>query len=518
MRFDLTNLTFLADPMTYQSRNDEVSIRVPEGISFVEDLMTVFKERLGLPDYLGSDPYDLRDAFGLWYNSEITPARVAIVHTDLPLLHSGEEGRYHLDNYLRALRESVTFLESRNATQTDPQERRELVAIFPERTKADILAVLNRPPDWQLSIGPARYDDLKIYQLAPRWSAVSTSLTQLNGLTAEMCSLSRSDVGRIDVQYMRSMQSYCIYYESADRTVRVFASPQEQNSFPPVVPFALASEILNTFFHHLHPLESLSWLPLSSDDLRQVQKLLERSYYQNEEEMLLEPSMGEGTYLTIGEGVKNAAAHGDDGFSLLYWQGLLEQAEIPLGQRLAAMCVVGRSSLSGLPNAASLLRPFLQSPVKQERWVSARFFGFWGDEAALPILLSMLSDEFPSADRKEGGEHESFWYDTWRLYAPRLLRKWQTPEVTEYLRRALATWVEAEPRLDPEVGLWERHQREICYELGYRGDLSALRGLSFDEEDEYDLQFKLKTSLRDGQKVREKGFTSYEEYLYRQSR
>src|SRR5207302_1344501 len=159
---------------------------------------------------------------------------------------------------------------------------------------------------------------------------------------------------------------------------------------------------------------------------------------------------------TIGEGIQEAV-HGEaHAFSLQYWQDVLAQPDVPLSRRLAALCVVG---FSDLPEAPALLRPFLHSPVKQERWVSARFLGMWQDEESLPILLSMLTDELPMTAQ----ESNNYWYESWRWYAPRLLRKWQTPEVGTQLRNSLAVWSQAESQFDPDIDIWKLHEEKVCY-------------------------------------------------------
>ncbi|GCE03092.1 HEAT repeat domain-containing protein [Dictyobacter aurantiacus] len=462
MEYNLSYLTFLADPIAYQAQADDLCVRIPTEVSSAEALMTFLRESLDLPAYVGTSWYALRDALGSWYNSVVTPRCVVLIHTDLPFFQSGKWWWLDVQGYLMALIESITFLERKNAVEADPQAHRELVVLFPEQAKEGILAVFTRPPDWEWTVGFVGYDAFNIYEIAPSLSLILRHLTNLNGLTADMCILSRQDVGSITVQYARSFNAYCIKYQDTERDMPLIACSSDTLSFPPMVSLSAASQVLAAFFDNAQRSDSLNWFVLSDDVEVKLKEILRRSYYLSDEEELLELSMEDAMHTTIGEGVKVAASQSDDAFSLPYWKSILEQPEATLALRLAAICIVGRS---GCQESTTLLHPFLQSTVKQERWVCARFFGLWGDEEALPILLSMLIDELPTDERSLQIDQDGYWYDAWRPYAPRLLRKWLSPAVCDQLRQALDVWKEAEPLLDPEYEVWRSTVREIARTL-----------------------------------------------------
>jgi hypothetical protein len=194
---------------------------------------------------------------------------------------------------------------------------------------------------------------------------------------------------------------------------------------------------------------------------------------------------------TIQEGMwEGVNEHGEQAFSLKYWQEVLTRQDVPAVKRLAALCIIG---LSDLPEASTFVRPYLQSPEKRERWVSATIFELRQkehEEEVLPILLSMLTDELP-LKRTEGVKYDT-WYNCWRLDALRLLRKWQTPEMIEHFRDAFMIWVQSEPLFDPDFDAWERCEEVLCYELGYRGDLTVLKEVALDDKRREKLQMEIR--------------------------
>ena len=508
MEVDLTRLTFLDDPMTYQAQPDEMCLHVPAGLSSREDLIHFFNENLGLPTYGGTIMYAFHDKLSYWDDWAMIPIprRVVLIHTDIPLRHSGKLWWAAMQGYLHALIDGVAIHQIRKAIELDPLKQRELVAIFPESTREEIQAVFIRPPDWQVSIGFAGYDDLYLSEYEPSESEIVSHLTPLNGITAYVCTLSRKDLGIITVQYLKQMDAYCVRYKSADEKVRKVASCEPDLGVLPTVSLAQASHILETFFRSGEVTEPPLWLAIEGETYYQLDAMLDRLYYLSDEEALLEQPH-DNIRETIGEGVTRALGRREDVFSLEYWRDVLSQPESSLTLRLAAICVMGRSQW---PDAPSLLRPFLHSPIKQERWVSARFLGVWHEEEALPILLSMLADELPVMTRKDESEHDGFWYDHWRWYAPRLLRSWEDAAVTHRLREALEVWIQAEPQFDHNFDNWLDDEKRLCYELGYREDFTALAGL--DLEDEH--RDELLAAMKQGYHVKQKRMTAREEYDY----
>ena len=527
MEVDLTGLTFLADLMTYQGQPDELCLSVPAGISSPDELLHFLQENLGLPLFTETIWAALHDPLVDWslWALEPLPRRLVLIHSDIPLLGSGkrwwiasdvpllasEKALWNeLEGYLRELIRSSAVLQRRKGNEPDPHKQQELVVIFPESTREEIQTILTRPPDWEVGIGFASYDDLYLSEFDPSESEIVSHLTMLNGVTAQVCTLSRKDLGIITVQYLKEMDAYCVRYKSADEKVRKVASREPDLGVLPTVSLAQASHILETFFRRGEVTEPPLWLAIEGETYYQLDAMLDRLYYWSDEEALLEQPH-DNIRETIGEGVTRALGRREDVFSLEYWQGVLLQPECPLTLRLAAICVMGRSQW---PDAPSLLRPFLHSPIKQERWVSSRFLGVWHEEEALPILLSMLMDELPLMTRKDESEYEGLWYDYWRWYAPRLLRSWEDSGVTHRLRKALGVWIQAEPQfnhtLDDYFNRWLDYEKRLCYELGYREDFTALAGL--DLEDEH--RDELLTAMKRGYYVKQKRMTAREEYDY----
>ena len=523
MGVDLTGLTFLADPMTYQGQPDELCLSVPAGISSPDELLHFLQENLGLPLFTETIWAALHDPLVDWslWALEPLPRRLVLIHSDIPLLGSGkrwwiasdvpllasEKALWdELGGYLAELIHSHAVLQSHREHEPDLLKQHELVAIFPESTREEMQAILTRPPDWEVGIGFANYDDLYLSEFDPSESEIESHLTMLNGVTAQVCTLSRKDLGIITVQYLKEMDAYCVRYKSADEKVSLVASPKPDLGVLPTVSLAQASHILETFFRSGEVTEPPLWLAIEGETHYELRMKLKRLYYWSDEEALLEQSY-DSTREMIGKGVLTAGG----AFSLDYWKGVLSQLESSLTLRLAAICVMGRSQW---PEAPSLLRPFLHSPIKQERWVSARFLGVWHEEEALPILLSMLTDELPLMTRKDESEYEGLWYDYWRRYAPRLLRSWEDASVTDRLREALGVWIQAEPRfnhtLDDYFHDWLDHEKRLCYELGYREDFTALAGLELEDEH----RDELLTAMKQGYHVKQKRMTASEEYNY----
>ncbi len=507
MKYDVTKLTFLPDPLIYQPGPDEVCAFVPAHVASEEELIAILKDQLGLPWYCGLGWSSLHEVLRHWSDWQTTPMRATIIHHDLPLVHESTNGWLGLKNYIEVLIDSMQYLQAAYAQVTEESERHELVPIFPSYTQNEIHAVLTHPPVWQFNVGFLKEEDLS-RTFDPTWEQVHEFLKALDGLTCEVCLLFREDVGWMKVQYIKPMNAYLLDYDSADRKRTVVASAQESVHLPPVVSLIQATRLLKTFFTTGQLSGEVHWVVLSGEDARTLIRMRKEWYYRTDNERLLEINL-DIPRSTIQQGVFELAPHTDGNpFSLAYWQALLTQQEVVLPLRLAAMCVIG---LSDLPDALTLLHPFLGSPIKQERWVSVRFLAPSQHAGVLSILLSMLTDEMPFTMTKAADEYG--WYDRWRDYAPHLLRAWPQEEITEQMQQALALWVRSEPLLDTEFDVVESYEKTLCYELGYRGVQSPLQDLPLEGKH---LQ-ELKKAFEQGETVRKKKMTVREEYVYRRN-
>lgn len=538
MANELTYLTFLEDPATYQARPGDLCIQVPAGISSAQDLVNVLQEQLGFPPITTTYWYTLREYLGFWQEERSDlPPRVVIIHHDLPLWQAHRLWWLDVQGYVYALADTIAHFRERQANG-EPVQGPELVAIFPQAVYEELQAVLTRPPDWQMSLEFAGYSDYPITtEIDPSWSLIQEYVRHLEGPMAEVCSLSREGVGSIVAQYLRHLNAYCLQYtEPAGSIIPFFASEQEQPaSWPPTLSLTQVEQSFHQFFTQEKLSETLHWIREPAEMFGDM-ALLKLAHFRGPEEALLEHSVPhEGpARAVVARGVREALQEKQAAFGLTYWQQLLKQPTAPLSLRLAAICIVGRSDL---PNAADLLRPLLKSPVKQERWVSARFCGLWKDEEALPVLVSMLTDEQPF-ERPEAStleelyekelQYEWGWYDIWRGYVPYLLRPWQTQEVGERMREALAIWVREEPSFKYEEPTYPEEVEDaeeldklslvsggfaaqLCFELGYRGDTGVLEDLPIGKR----YRFELQQAINKGTEVRRRCKTPLEEYQYR---
>ncbi len=461
MKYDFTNLTFLPNSTHHQPGPDELSIRVPAGMVSDEELIALIHQSLSRDEYNGGNWNVLYDTLRFWKDWKTRHRRVVLVHEDLPFSQSDKSGWYSLQTYLHVLLDSMTFLHMANAA--DNQGTHELVAIFPEAMADELQAALLHPPAWTASIG--FYSSSMNCDLTstfdPDWSTIQQYLQSLDGLLAEVCTITREDTGSLTVHYSKAVQGYYVEYSSADWSTFMVASTDERPALPAFIPFALASQIMETFFTTGERLATVYWSPIPQEELFSLQQIRENWFYPSQEDAQIERVAGM-VRITIQEGVRDALYHGEPAFSLEYWKDILSQADAPLSSHLTALCVLGFSSL---PQALALIRPFLESSQKQERWVSARFVGGWSadKELVVPILLGMLTDEMPFR-REDHAEYDS-WYDDWRPYAPRLLQQWMDPVIRDQLRQALKIWEEAEPLLDPEYEVWQSTVKEISQAL-----------------------------------------------------
>jgi hypothetical protein len=142
--------------------------------------------------------------------------------------------------------------------------------------------------------------------------------------------------------------------------------------------------------------------------------------------------------------------------------------------RLLAICVVGESDL---PQARTLLLPFLQSAHPQERWLSAIYLGRKKENLALPVLITMLTEYLPTEETPTPEDMMRF--DEWRGSIVPTLLLWNDASVVPAFRRALATSVKAEQYLpDHPVQRriilldWYSYQDGLSYALGRKGALT----------------------------------------------
>ncbi len=148
-------------------------------------------------------------------------------------------------------------------------------------------------------------------------------------------------------------------------------------------------------------------------------------------------------------------------------------------ERLLAICVLGESNL---PQARTLLLPFLQSVHPQERWLSAFYLGRKKEQLALPMLITMLTEYLPSEELPI--PDNMMWFDEWRISVVSTLLLWKDASLVPAFRRALLRSVKAEQFLpDHPVQRriillnWYIYQDSLSYALGRKGAFGALLGI-----------------------------------------
>ncbi len=147
--------------------------------------------------------------------------------------------------------------------------------------------------------------------------------------------------------------------------------------------------------------------------------------------------------------------------------------------RLLAICVIG---WSGFPQKRQLLFPFLQSSHAKERWLSALCLGWMKEEAAFPVLMSMLTEFLPSEASPILVEEQA-WFDEERIHAAYTLSHWENPALVPLLRYAYETNVQAERYLpdDPNILVltqaWYIYQDVLVRILGRWEAFGVLTGM-----------------------------------------
>lgn len=493
MDYDITRFTFLADPLNYQAAPDELCVYLPAGLPSVEMLINSLGESTGCSTDLDITWWNtLYHVLGWRADWKSSPPRITLIHSDLPKLADLPHRWQEQQSYLRLLLEIMDEVQEKGSKRVDPFRQCKLTVIFPTQVFEELQAALFHPPVWQITIERPEFGSCIAAEWDTTWPTVLRYLHYLDGLMAPMCTLEREDRGYLNVYYRRENATYCVEYHKPQQNYYQgkFASVEDDFSAFTGLSFALTSQIVETFFTSGQLLSSVHWLALDNLSCNELEVLRGEHYSRGHAEARLILNQGM-IRSTIQEGMwEGVNEHGEQAFSLKYWQEVLTQPTVPAVKRLAAICIIG---LSDLPEAFTLVHPYLQSPEKRERWVSATIFELRQEEhedEMLPILLSMLTDELP-LKRAEGVKYDA-WYDCWRSYALRLLRKWQTPEIVEHLRDAFKIWVQSEPLFDPDFDAWERCEEELCYELGYRGDLTVLNEMTLDEKRREKLQMEIR--------------------------
>jgi hypothetical protein len=162
------------------------------------------------------------------------------------------------------------------------------------------------------------------------------------------------------------------------------------------------------------------------------------------------------------------------------WGGLDESifqkvlAESRDRDRLVAIFAIGHSSL---PQATTLLSPFLESTNQLERCAAACCLAMSHDERALPVLEEFLLCEPPTDEQGRPLPEAEIWYDTYRFHIARLLATWGPPSIVSVLRKAFLHLWEKEGASGSYQGEYNTHDA-LLYALGRRGALAALHGIA----------------------------------------
>jgi hypothetical protein len=129
--------------------------------------------------------------------------------------------------------------------------------------------------------------------------------------------------------------------------------------------------------------------------------------------------------------------------------------------------------------AHDLLLPFLNSSSVKERVSSALLLGELGEEQAVPILCTLLTEFLPTQNMKRpGGDRETqYWYELHRFLIVWVLHAWMQPNVTATLRSAFEQTIAAEPYALLNTELTQGVEDGLAYELGYRGVFGMLSGM-----------------------------------------
>ena len=105
---------------------DVLVVRIPHGVMRKRDLLTVFARDLSFPGYFGWNWDSLEECLGSldWLNDS---RRIVLLHEGLPFQPDWENRA----TYLNILKDAIAIWR--------PQEAHELIAVFPEHCRDDVL-------------------------------------------------------------------------------------------------------------------------------------------------------------------------------------------------------------------------------------------------------------------------------------------------------------------------------------------------------------------------------------------
>jgi hypothetical protein len=165
--------------------------------------------------------------------------------------------------------------------------------------------------------------------------------------------------------------------------------------------------------------------------------------------------------------------------------------------RLCAIFALGYLAPAGVER---LLAPFLDSPVRKERWASAIGLGENRDEQAFTFLQELLVEDIEyhpprrthviiDTNRNERSiyDKEYDWYTIHRVTITNLLGRWGDPRAIPNLRQALRICWEFEQLPHSRGGLpdpflrevWQHLEDDLAYALGQLKAWDALDELDF---------------------------------------
>lgn len=481
-------LSFYSDMMEIQRDFNDLVALIPPGITKEEDLFQSLNEQLHFPIHFGRNWDALDEILSFWIKQpEIK--RAVIIHQDLPFFGQIEHGWYWLKIYLEILIKNIDWIQNHS--------EKKLMVVFPLETASVVSDVLLHPPVWELEFG---FREQSISMLIdPSWPQIARVLEGLDGFTSETCTLARKGAGQVNIYYLRRKAAYWIEY--VNQSLHLMVVVDDNATSPEFCTLLQTQSILKDFFLDGQCPVSWHWLPLDGNEMRDC---LEYFSYPDDETAFLE---GNNKIIreTIIQGILDTPLDAGNTSSVGYWKAILLDQAKSVPQHITALCVIGSSNV---PEKTALLRPFLESAEKKERWVSSILLGKYEDVWVAPLLLAMLADELPLLG-KESWSEQDHWYENWCLYVPKLLRRWQTEEVLISLRQALAQCIQIASFFDPDSGFWREYEFILCYELGYRGDLVMLIRFALDDN-------RLRTMMIDAARgflSASKKFTFYEEYL-----
>lgn len=101
MDYDITRLTFQADPQAYRAQSNEICVRVPAGLTTEGTLLDFLSTSLPLPPNGVHDWNRLAEVLRYWGDWQSVPQRVVILHTDVPFGQTNRLGWLDLQTYVQ---------------------------------------------------------------------------------------------------------------------------------------------------------------------------------------------------------------------------------------------------------------------------------------------------------------------------------------------------------------------------------------------------------------------------------